>query len=248
MPMGQMYRAAAPRKKVIGKLPMPRTNVDAKQNVAIKNLQKKVRRINNEIEVKWKDTQVDVQAMTPVAVPVLLNPLVQGDTSITRTADTIKATSIQMRGSVLLDADNLSGNICRVIIFWDRQPNGVAPVFSDVLDTTTITSATSNTIYAPYNLKNAPRFKILYDKAKAINVMQDLTTAAGTVVSAVPCTSSYWKAKIPLNRECNYGLGNAGTIADISSNALFVLLLSDIPAASQPPNFTGGFRFLFHDA
>lgn len=230
------------------KLPFAPKKIDADQNKAIANLQKKVKELDQDTEVKWKDTQIDGNVATPVTTCILLNGIAQGTTALLRVGDKVQATSIQFRYNFLTDFDNLNANIVRMIIFWDRQPNGATPLFSDVLDVTTITSAASNTVYAPYNLKNAPRFKILYDKMDVLNVQQSFTEAAGTVTSAIAVASHPRHGKIPLKRIVNYGLGVAGTIADISANALYCLFLSDIGAASQPPVIVSGWRFLFKDA
>lgn len=251
MPMGTMYKAPAPVKIRKKKLPFASKRIDASQNKAIQNLQKKVRELDQDTEVKWKDTQIDGNVATPVTTCVLLNGVAQSagaSSAITRIGDKVQATSIQFRYNFLMDPDNLIGNIVRMIIFWDRQPNGATPLFSDVLDVTTITSAASNTVYAPYNLKNAPRFKILYDKMDVLNVQQDLTVVAGNVTAAIQVASHPRHGKIPLKRIVNYGLNTGGTITDISSNALFCLFLSDIGAASQPPVIVSGWRFLFKDA
>lgn len=247
MPMGQMQNVTAHNRFKKKPLPFVSKRIDAAQNKKIEYLEKKILQQKLEEEVKWKDTIQDPLAITPVTVCQLLNPLSQGDTQITREGGKVQATSIQGRYIVTTDADNLQGNVCRIIIFWDSQANGTTPQFSDVLDTTTITSAAANTIYAPYNLNKVPRFKILYDKTLVLNPELDLTTAAGTVVSAVPRSSPMHKFKIPLKRIVNYGLGNAGDATDISTNSLWGLYLSDIPAASQPPSITIGTRFLFKD-
>lgn len=233
-------------------LPHASKKVDAEQNKRIEGIEKKIKTIDRDIEVKWKDVMNDTFIMSPVSIVDLLNPLAQGNTSITRLGDKVQATSIQGRYCVFNDNDNLVPNIWRVIIFWDRGPKGAAPIFSDILDTTTMTSAASNTVYAPYNLKNVPRFKILYDQSGIIQVNQQLTTvlagATTTTTAVLTQSSNVYHFKIPLKRIVNYGLGNAGTVADISQNGLFGLYLSDIPAASQPPAIVIGTRFLFKDA
>lgn len=236
------------------KKPLPHASkkVDAEQNKRIEGIEKKIKTIDRDIEVKWKDIINDTFVMTPVSVCQLLNPLAQGNSAITRIGDKVQSTSIQGRYAVFNDNDNLVPNIWRVIIFWDRGPKGAVPLVSDVLDLTTITSAAANTVYAPYNLKNVPRFKILYDLSGMLQVNQQLTTvlsgATTTTTAVLTQGSNIYHFKIPLKRIVNYGLANAGDITDISQNALYALYLSDIPSGSQPPAIVIGTRFLFKDA
>lgn len=248
--MGTMYRA--PVNKYRSKpLPHASKKIDAEQNKKIINLEKKVRRINVGEESKWKDTLHNGLALTPAPISLsLLNGFVQGVADSNRIANKVQAMSVQFKGAVLMDPDCLIGAICRIIIFWDHTPNGVAPAFSDVLDTTTVTSASANTVFAPYNLDNQPRFKILKDKMFTLNgqTEQRVVVATGTTDQLIPAASHPVKFKIPLKRMCNYGLGNAGTIADISSGALYGMYLSTIPTGSQPPVLYAGIRFLYRDA
>ena len=80
-----------------------------------------------------------------------LNDVAQGTTAITRIGRKILMKSVLVQG---LLATN-TGNSARVLIVYDRQPNGALPAATDVL--------TSNTIMAAQNLDNRDRFLILAD-------------------------------------------------------------------------------------
>lgn len=235
------------------KMPHAAKKIDASQNSRIMSIEKKIKDMENDPELKWWDHQIELLAASPVTVPVNINPLLQGTTSTTRLANRVQATSVQGRYTFIQDENSLAPYTGRVIVFWDKGPKGAACATTDLLDLTTITSANSNTVYAPYNLKNAPRFKILYDKSFTVNpivAFSQENNASGTpndIITFVPVQSHPYHFKIPLKRVVNYGLGNAGTIADISQNALYVVCLSDIAVGADPPQMTGGFRFIYKD-
>ena len=131
-----------------------------------------------------------------------LNDVAQGTTAITRIGRKILIKSVLVQGIIATN----TGNSARVLIVYDRQPNGALPAATDVL--------TSNTIMAVQNLDNRDRFIILadimpYDQEENI--------------SNPSASSGFgYKRYIKCNLETIYG-GNAGTIADINSGSLLMM-------------------------
>lgn len=214
-----------------------------------KNLDKRIRRMQNKEEVKHVDTVIP--GVTMVSIPIvaqtiLLNGFVQGNANSTRIGDQVTSTSIQMKGNITMPsvATITTPTTWRIIVFRDMQSNGVAPTAAMLLDVSTIT----HYYIAPYNSDYTHRFRVIFDKRGTIN-----PNYVGTfnVATGVTTAQSQTIQKISFKRRIGFsvynGLGNAGTIADIAKNAIYVLLISDIPTGSGPPTLEAGFRYNYKD-
>lgn len=209
---------------------------------SVKSLDRRIKKINNKFELKHIDTFNNGTAITAGALLIPLNLCVQGDTDITRTGDDSSATSIQWRLRISTDVDSLTDVIVRMLIVWDRQANGAVFTIGQLLDNSVITSL----ILSPYNHSNQERFKILHDSVHVMKpqVLLDFDTTTGTT-STNQIVSKYLRGKRQLSRTVKYE-GNVGTIADIESNALYAVFVSN--TATEDPTLASGFRFYFKDA
>lgn len=211
------------------KLPMARNKIDNAQNKRIVNIEKKLRAVENSPELKFID---NFNAITILGVPAaaqinLLNGVVQGTTETTRLGEEIKPTSLQLRGTIFGTTSATQADFeVRIIVFWDRQSNGVAPTAAQLLDLTTITQA----YHAPYNRDYQERFTVLWDHN--IHNQFNTWTGSGTVLAA---TSKGYSKYIKLNRKVMYGLANGGTIADIATNSLYLLTTQSTAAGTGSP-------------
>jgi len=146
-----------------------------------KSLNRKIKRIQNDIELKYKDVYSAATDISTTTALTLLNGISQGDTTITRTGGQIRITSVHIKGTVTADPLNLLSDQYRMMVVWDAQANGAAPTLSgtvtSILDVTTITDL----LIAPYNYSAMDRFKILMDKRVIINrrVVADTDPATG---------------------------------------------------------------------
>lgn len=261
--MGQMYRAPRPKKFKRKQLPMARSKIDQQQNQVISNLQVKVNKLRNEIELKYHDEEmfgVEFQNATAAASIVLQNGVAQSalvSSATTRIGNEVRMTSFQLKGRILRDPTELASQTVRLILVYDKAPKGTAVTFGEVLQVNTLGNV-SNVPYAPYNNDYAGnRLKILYDKmytlspncpdawntATALPPGVDVTTISGYG----PCEKLI-KFKIRLDKKTNYGLATGGTIADIASGALYLLFVGSETAANANYSFSGVSRTIFTDA
>lgn len=172
-------------------------------------------------------------------VPIIevFNAVVQGTDSITRIGRKIMMTSLQLRYdcNVSLAATGVppaglqAGDI-RLLVVYDSQTNGAAPIYSDILQATTTGSAFT----APMNLNNRERFKVIFDKIRHLDPQG-------------PASQSfklYKKCRLPVI----FNSGNAGTVADIQTGGVFLMTISTVQATAAAAN--GGFlwtRVRFRD-
>jgi len=213
----------------------------AKPRPTVRSLDKRIKKINRNVELKHVDTFLNGTVIPATGVLTPLNLSVQGNTDITRTGDDIQATSIQWRLRWISDDDRLAETICRHMIVWDRQPNGAILTIGDLLDNTVITSL----VHAPYNHSFQERFKILHDSTMILkpSVLLDFDPATGNSTTNQPATV-FQRGKRQLSRTVKYD-GNAGTIADIETNSLVSVLITSAPASE--PTVLVGYRFYFKD-
>lgn len=233
---------------------MPRTKKDQQQDQQITQVRRKIQKINNMVDLGHKDTFINgnLLASDPTVGNgqlILLNGLVVGNTDVTRVKDLINITSIQFRGDIVTDPNVVTGTLWRMLIVMDRQSNGAAPVIADILDNTTLTRL----IDAPYNDDKFPRFKILLDKRGVINnhAIADFDPATGTTTTMFPASTTFsYRIKVNPSKknQTNYGLANGGGVADISTNSLYLVLMSNFAFASTVAPFcNAGVRIYFKD-
>lgn len=183
------------------------------------SLEKKVNAIQRQFKaeqnVGFKETYTASNAASSGSF-ILLNGLSQGSAQDNRIGDQAHMNSIRVRMQTsAIDATNTM----RLIVFLDKAPKGVAPTQSELLETSVIGPA----VFAFTNPDNKERFTILYDKTW----VQNGAAGADSLIKFV-------KANLKLNAKTNYGLGNAGTIADISHNAIYAFIVSDSGITAHP--------------
>lgn len=228
-------------------LPQTGKRIDRRQSKAINNMSKKIKKIEAEAEVKHKDT---LFAVTTIPSTGLMweshNFITQGTTNITRIGNVIAPTSFQIRMRIAANTTKItSPTVCRIIIFWDTQVNGAGPTgfgLTGVVDDSVITVPP----YAPRNYNTIDRYRILKDKVIVLHpVLATTTTDPGGVVTAVSAVVAYRKFIIKSSRKMRF-TGNAGTVADITNNALYVFFMSDLTVTE--PTVQGGIRMYFKDS
>lgn len=200
---------------------LSKSRVESQQK-DIQNLKKAVKKIQNDEELKHKDTQSSVSPAT-AGTFILLNDIAVGDTPTTRDGNDITSTSIQWRIRIVSDVDALAGFMLRHIIFWDAQANGAAPTLAELLDLTVATSA----VIAPYNRDTQKRFKILHDSTHDVNpdIVLAFTVATG-VTTSVGSKRLHEIGRQQTSRIVKYD-GSTAAIADIVTNSLYSVWISD---------------------
>lgn len=103
---------------------------------------------------------------------------------------------------------------CRMLIGIDYQPNGAVPTIDEIF-------AVNNDPLSHLDLNQRDRFRIIWDKHWVFDPYKFNKTATQSYASTtnqVKCFKYYKK----LNLETIFNAGNAGTVADISSGALWM--------------------------
>jgi len=176
------------------------------------------------------------------AAPImqLLNGCSRGMTVQTRIGDITKVTKIHLKIRTTYGTAIDGDVIIRWVLLAERNSQGfsrTAASFAGVYfgDSTPQTNAIPN-----YNNKDVSLFKILKTGK------QTMRASMASVVE-IRDWSIFWAPKTPLR--CNYTLGNAGTIADIDGNAIYLFMFTDNTTGTTAGvyNFIEG-NVYFHDA
>lgn len=138
--------------------------------------------------------------------------LSQGVTQSQRIGQEIRITSVQMK--MLLASGGATPQFCRLIMFVDKEMDGVLPVVTDVLNTADIRS--------PYNSDNLGRFRIIEDKTMAM--INDSTVELRPI-------NRYWR----LGSKCQFAKLGDGSTADSLAGQPCLLMITDVAAGN--PNF-----------
>lgn len=136
----------------------------------------------------------------------LLNGLQTGFNTNNRLGRRIKIHRVYHSAAIQANAANQT-TVARWILFYDKAPNGAAPVVADLLDTTT------SITQSPYNEDNRWRFSIICDAKVGCD-------DAGDNPSLTYCDEEvcYYT---------EYNANNFGDIRDITTGALYIFRCAD---------------------
>jgi len=225
MPRRRFQKKFKPKKG-----PLPKNAKDSAQDKSIIQLKKSIKEIQMNEELKNFDI---LSTLTPntAGTFVCLNPMVQGQTKLTRIGNQISCTSLQYRGRITIDASATFTPIVRIIFFWDSQANASAVTTALLLDAGIITPLVSS----PYNHDNSRRFKVLSDRRYTVEGQPALTSLNSKLI----------QGDIKLNRITKFNTTNGGTFADITTNSLWMFVVSN--DGTNTPAVVVGSRLYFKD-
>lgn len=140
----------------------------------------------------------------------------EGNTDSTRIGNKIQLKSLMIRGTyVVTSATPAAGsNVVRIIVYQDRQANGATAAVTDILNTADYRSFN--------NMDNTDRFRTLCEEVIEYNCQSAAGDGTANVTSEQVRTFFLKKRlDIPIKYK-----GNAGTIADVASNNIGVLVIA----------------------
>lgn len=213
----------------------PTKRLYKKRKSTVATLSRAVRQIQRSQESKWHD--VSVASATAGQVEPLTNvPL--GDDSISRDGRKITLTSLMIR--IVAVGSNATGvyGFPRLVIVYDKVPNGVLPAATDIF-----TSAAST---AFMNLNNRNRFKVLYDNMGGLGHNRDPYNISTLGTGGVFSTNFGIEDHVKIPRlETIFKDTGSGTTAGTTNGALYAVFLGSGADAST---LDGKFRLRFLDS
>lgn len=181
-------------------------------------------------KTEWKYLDVAVNTtMDTAGSLVLLNGLVPGNGASQRIGQNIQIKSVELRLLNYVIAGTGIDQVHRYAVVCDRQCNATAMTGAQYLN--------AATIYGLRLLENRKRFKTYMDCSKYMNA------------TAEPNSGFYYhyylKLRRPLTTE--YNTGNAGTVADIVSNSLYLYCIGSAAPGATAGTLAGYVRIRYTD-
>lgn len=154
-----------------------------------------------------------------------------------RIGNKIVTKSVRIKFGLYADARTV-GNVeecisVRCMLVYDKSPNGVAPVFSDILQNASATGVTSTYFTSSVNMNNKDRFVIIRDKSYNLS-------------SQNPLINVKWYCK-GMWETIFKGTSNPITIANIRTGAFYFLVFTDGVALLTPTIESFGCRMRYYD-
>lgn len=194
-------------------------------------------------EQKYVDTLSTGASLSTTQAVVLLNGLILGTTDNTRIGTKITVTKIEMNGLAQLSATAGGGlDAGKVALFIDRQVGSAAPAFSNLASADT---------FAPYNHNGASvliKSGNMDDEFYIIKEWDYSLDARAGVAGAWQGDVVRFKAEIPIRRVVHYNNGNAGTVADIISNAFYLGYIGSQAAGATATSLQYFIRIWYTDS
>ncbi len=183
----------------------------------------KLKRMIN-VEYKNFDIQLTNGTATSAGAIQQASNIGQGDTTITRDGNQVKALSIFFRCNVKMNASARASSV-RIMLVLDKQTNGAIYTMADLL----LDVTADDIITSPLNIDNKFRFKVIYDKVFSLSI-------TGTQLINF---KKYFKINLPIRFDAA-----AATIAAVTSNSLSIVRITDEDINLPTVTYTHRLRFV----
>lgn len=174
-------------------------------------------RMFSSTELKFADTLLNDADLDDDGQISLLNGLTTGTSAVQRIGRKIVIRSIEVHGQFRAAPAAVVPVGIKLMIILDKQANGVAPTLDMILER----SGDSYSPVSPRNLANRDRFQCL----------KQYTTTLGASYGGAGIGQDYsrrFDIYLRTNIPVIYNDGTTATVADISSNALYLVACSGI--------------------
>ena len=175
----------------------------------------------------------------------LLNGIQTGASFYNRIGSRVEMINLHIRGFIYYALTSVQDQV-RMIVFYDRQPNGATPTASDVLQSRNQSGATINAGSSEINLDQRDRFVIIRD---ILRYIPSVTVTVGVLTNGPQIggqdfqVNEFVKLK---GLSTHYKSSSAPTtVGDIATGALFVMFISDTQDSTT--GFNGNFRLRYAD-
>lgn len=219
------------------KLPTGGKSVNFKQTKAIVHLQKQVKSMKN-MEPKYVITETSNTNLTNATpTTLLLNGMAQGDTNTTRDANRIRWNSLELRFIFASGTSLTEPHPVRMMLVRKIPTKGATITLSnligdaspDFLDTFNVNSIDFKSTYKVYWDKHFMLYPQVFDNSASATSTESLAGGPSEVIGVIRTKLGGFIT--------DYGLGNAGTVADIDMNGLFLITFTDNSTADAVGHF-----------
>lgn len=214
------------KKKTTKKKGVKDTKIDIKKQVKQQILQMS--------EKKYIDNFTTSEIISGGQVTII-NGLQPGGFYYNRIGKKIRMVGVRLKGEIYPNQTNTSAfnnhTEFRMCIVYDKQTNGANPTYTNIFQDRAL-STTQINVASNVNIDNRERFIVIMDKRlqlPPIGITGSLTTQQQLNYSLNGIIDEYMKISL----ETGYNAGNAGSVADVTSGGLFLVLNADAGATGS---------------
>jgi len=176
-----------------------------------------------------------------------LNIINNGAQDHNRLGDSVKNKSLYMTGFIRPLRTIAASDYVRIMVIYDRQPNGAIPTIGSVLASVDNSGAITSTATDHTNISKRSRYQVLCDIRQPLYAQ---TVTAGVLTNNAynaPLDSINISKYLKLHGLVTEYEGSAGTVADITTGSLHLLTLGTVAAASEGYELRASFRLRFDE-
>lgn len=193
-----------------------------------------------------------------VTAAVLLQMPIEGSSFYNRIARRTRGVSLEIKGHIAPTLSNAAARGLqwgRILIIYDRQPNGAVPSVATILTDYDEGGNAATYSTSGINMDNRDRFLVLRDRKFllppiGINGVAPTTTSANLAGTNADMAESrfLFHEFIKLNGlETQYKASTTGAIGDIASGSYIILCMSETDTSVAAYQFTYQCRYKFFD-
>lgn len=215
---------------------------------------------NTKDEIRAVDIRQGTQGFGSTATFAVLNIPLPGTSFYNRLGNKINMKSIHLRGIISALGNNANADVNhlgRLMVVYDKQPNGAYPATADLLLDTDQAAATGTTVTSSINMNKRNRFVVLADMQVILPAVGvNGATAASTVNGGTDPNGNAGgpqQGQFNINRfiklknlEAIYR-GAGGNIADLDTGSLLLFTFSNSANAAGSYGITLCSRLRFMD-
>lgn len=183
---------------------------------------------------------------------------IEGSSFYNRIGRRTRCVSLEVRGFIQPSKGNaaaVDAQLARIIILYDRQPNGAAPTLGTVLTDYDFNGTATTSAQSGLNMDNRDRFVILRDRKLilpplGVNGVAPTTTSPNVYTTNSDLSDSqmnYCEYIKTQGLETQYKGTGGGTISEVATGAYLILLIAQTDSNGTPAwqlNFTVRQKFL----
>lgn len=173
--------------------------------------------------------------VTPICIPVV------GGAAYQRLGRFIQCKGLVVNCAVIPAGSataSINPDVGRVLVVADRGPFGVAASVSDILQDINNAGGVGSTPWSGGNLNNDDRFSVLLDEEISLPGAVGTTGGPPTIYPWDQSQRMIVRKYIPIENLEMMFKASAGTIADITANAIYVVTLSQYTLSSSTTAFS----------
>ncbi len=183
-------------------------------------------------ENKFNNIGTNPAPVVGTSAVVRLTGIAQGDTDITRDADNIYVTSVQMKSVWSSVATTIEDTILKIFLVQQRDVRGTILGITELFDTDSVTSMRQ--------VDNSKNFRIL--KQKTIRIPAKAGPIADNIITNVQY-DMYYKFKNPIRTKYQ---GTSSAVASDDRNALYLIFMCNQSSGTAATG-TATIRVTFKD-